>query len=318
MATRRRAHQGTGEDELNQINLEMRQSPWYQDWFSSQGLNPNKVKLNDNQRNDLMNLAMQQGYELGDRMKVDEAGNFNQKGGFAGMPTAAKWAIGAAPVAGAMLIPGVREAVLSNMGTIFGAGGGSGVTGGAGSTGIAGLNAATLTSIPGVTTGVGGTLAGTGAGLTTVGPTAAGGGASKWLGKIFGKDGLDPTALALGGMSLLGGEEVDDPKLSLRGTSADPVMRMTEALDAIKNMTSGLQERGPIKLRSSYVPEPPSPVSIPGIPFQIGGGLGRDPALKDPSLLEGQAAAFPDLFGGPGSALPRDMNPNPRKPNNNG
>ena len=122
--------QRTSEHDLNQINLQMRQQPWYQQWFAANGLNPNRVKLNDRQRQELTALAGRNGMRLGDRMKVDEAGNINQRGGFAGMPTWAKVAIGAAPVAASMLIPGVREATVSQLGSIFGAGGGGGATGG--------------------------------------------------------------------------------------------------------------------------------------------------------------------------------------------
>jgi hypothetical protein len=294
MATRRRAHQGSSKDELNQLNLEMRTSPWYQEWFASQGLNPDKVKLNDQQRSSLMDLAMKQGYELGDRMKIDEAGNFNQKGGWAGMHPALKAAIGGGVTAASFgLIPGVPG--LESLGSIFGGGGG------------------VANAVPAVSGNLTPTVIGSaGSGLGTTATTAAAGGGGNWFTKglksVFGKDGLDPTALALGGMSLLGGEEVDDPQLSLRGTTADPVVRMTEALDAIKNLTSGIQSKGPSRLRSPLqTTQPLAPVSIPGIPFQIGGGLGRDPALPDP-MMEADPISFPDIFGGPGGAIPRDTN----------
>lgn len=186
-----RATQGTSEDALNQMNLAMRQQPWYQDYFRSRGLNPDHVKLDGRQRQELTQLAAQNGFTLGDRMKVDAAGNFNQMGGFAGMPTAAKWAIGAAPVAGAMLIPGVREAVLTNLGSLFGAGGG----------------------------GVG--SAGTGAGLTAAGgaPTAASTGMSLAMGS-----GAFPTVAELGatlptlGSTAIGGTASVAPSLSGLGT----------------------------------------------------------------------------------------------------
>jgi hypothetical protein len=148
------ATQKSSESEINQLNLAMRQTPWYQDFFKQRGLNPNQVKLNDRQRAELAQIAARNGYQLGDRMKIDQAGNINQMGGFAGMPTWAKIAIAAAPVAATA---GFGAAGMGPMAGMFGgAGGGAG----AGSVGIAGLNTGTLTSIPGVTTGIGGSVAG--------------------------------------------------------------------------------------------------------------------------------------------------------------
>lgn len=94
------ASQKMGEKEINLLNQEMRSQPWYQQWFQSKGLDQNRVKLTEDQRDELTMLAAQHGMELGDRMKFDAAGNINQKGGFAGMPTWAKVAIAAAAVAG--------------------------------------------------------------------------------------------------------------------------------------------------------------------------------------------------------------------------
>lgn len=116
------ATQQMSEAELNQINGHLKQQPWYQQFFAQRGLDLNRVKLSEAQRAELTNLAARNGYELGDRMKFDEAGNMNQKGGFAGMPQWAKIAISAAPVAASMLVPGVREATIGQMGSIFGGG----------------------------------------------------------------------------------------------------------------------------------------------------------------------------------------------------
>src|SRR5690349_7199962 len=107
------ATQDTSEAELNQINLHLKQQPWYQQFFKERGLNPNKVHLSSDQQQALTQLAAQNGYALGDRMKVDAAGNFNQKGGFAGLPAWGKALVAGAPIAGAMLIPGVGPAVLN-------------------------------------------------------------------------------------------------------------------------------------------------------------------------------------------------------------
>jgi hypothetical protein len=58
-------------------------------------------------------------------------------------------------------------------------------------------------------------------------------------------------------------------------------------------------------------------VQIPGLNFQIGGGLGMDPALTDPSMLSsgGQMgnmfSQLSDAYGGinPPKAVSRDRNP---------
>lgn len=118
------------------------------------------------------------------------------------------------------------------------------------------------------------------------------------------KAGLDPTMLALGLMSMLGGP--DGPK-SFSGTTADPVKTLTDALGASKSLMAQIGSRGPARLRSSYVAPPPSPVSLPGIPFQIGGGLGRDPALDNPDLLQGREPMSPlgNVLGNTDIATPR-------------
>lgn len=133
------------------------------------------------------------------------------------------------------------------------------------------------------------------------------------FGKFFSK-GLDPTSLLMMGLGFLGGDDSGQERQSFSGTTADPVQRLTAALDAIKSMGTGLSSRGPTRLRSSYAQAPPAPVQIPGLPFQIGGGLGVDPALKDPSLLESPALPpeLGNVFAGP-QAQPRQ-----RKPPTNG
>lgn len=243
------ATQSTGESQINQINLWMRQQPWYIEFFRSKGLNPNQVKLTDQQRNELTMIATRNGVQLGDRMKIDSAGNVNQMGGFAGMPTWAKVAIGAAPVAGAMLIPGVREATINSLGSVFGTGGGTGAASGAGtatSTGIPTIGSTALT------TGMGygpPSLAGTSAltGVATSVPTLASTSLTSGLG-------YNPTSLA--GTSPLGGEAAlptipsrpigngsgQDPA-SLAGTSAIPPIVGRSVLDNSGRLGDSLTDR---------------------------------------------------------------------------
>src|SRR5690242_4239426 len=112
------ASQRTSEAQLNQLNYQMRQEPWYQAWFAQRGLNPNQVKLNERQRQDLARTAAAHGYTLGDRMKIDAAGNLNQQGGYAGLPTWGKIATAAAPVAAATMfgVPGVFPGLFTSGG----------------------------------------------------------------------------------------------------------------------------------------------------------------------------------------------------------
>lgn len=133
--------------------------------------------------------------------------------------------------------------------------------------------------------------------------------------KLFGK--LDPTGLALAGMSLFGGgDDGQQKRKSFGGTGlTDPRNSLYQALAAINRLGQGLAERRPTRLRSSYVQKGPEPVSIPGLPFQIGGGLGTDPALADPSLLDVDRSAGQkyDPFQ---SVAQGQFNPTPSSPFN--
>lgn len=143
-----------------------------------------------------------------------------------------------------------------------------------------------IDSMPGAATQAGniGALSAPGA------PTAAGAGGGKGmlgsLGKLFGKGGLDPTMLLLSGLSMFGGGE-GRQSFAGKGT-ADPVAMLQAALARNEAMGQSAQQKGPARLRSSMVSAPPQPVNLPGLGMQIGGGLGVDPALMDPSLLEGR------------------------------
>jgi hypothetical protein len=104
--------------------------------------------------------------------------------------------------------------------------------------------------------------------------------------------------------------------------SVSPNRTLEDAMRAIKGFGSNLESRGPARLRTTMAP-PPSPVSIPGLPFQIGGGLGTDPAILDPSILmgrpgagsEGQGTPLQSLFkSGSGSAAPGQRGVNRRTP----
>lgn len=117
----------------------------------------------------------------------------------------------------------------------------------------------------------------------------AGGGMWDKVMSLFGKKGLDPNLLLGLGMSMFGGGDEGQERTSFRGAgAADPVDSLNYVLQAIQRIGAGLETRPAPSLRSSVVPGGPAPISLPNIPFQIGGGMGMDPALRDPSLLQGQ------------------------------
>jgi hypothetical protein len=126
------------------------------------------------------------------------------------------------------------------------------------------------------------------------------------------------TMLAIGAIAsnLLGGLFGSDPaeRQSFKGGGiTDPRRALEDALNAVRGFGAKLESRGPTRLRSAYVQPGPRPVSIPGLGFQIGGGLGIDPALMNESVMStnpmnagsGGPTPFTSLFqGGTGSSTP--------------
>lgn len=121
----------------------------------------------------------------------------------------------------------------------------------------------------------------------------AGKGIGKGISALFGgsKPKIDPTMAAMMGLSLLDGGDNVTQRKSFRnpGSHIDPIQGREEAREALLRFGQGLSEKPGTRLRSSYVQPGPAPVQIQGIPFQIGGGLGVDPAMMDPSLLQGRS-----------------------------
>lgn len=160
----------------NQLNLTIRQQPWYQEWFASKGLDPNMVKLNDQQRKELQQLVVQNGFLDPSDGHIDPAGNVSDFHGWKGLPTAAKIAIGA----------GVTAATLGAGGAFTGAPGAFGLGGGS--------TAASGSTLGGINLAQGST-----AGLFGVGaPTAAGNIGTVGLGGLTGSSGAGIGAINLG------------------------------------------------------------------------------------------------------------------------
>lgn len=148
----------------------------------------------------------------------------------------------------------------------------------------------------------GGIPAGVKIGASTPIPGGGGGGIMSSIGNWL--KGINPTTAILGGLSLLGKDPQNfQERHSFGGTAIDPTSVLTEQLAAIKNLSNTIANANAPSVKSAVVAEGPRPVTIDGIPFQIGGGLGRDPALKDPSLLESNKIDSP--FGLPQTAKKR-------------
>lgn len=91
----------TDEQAQNDLNITLHNAPWYQAFLTSNGQNPNQVKLNGSQRKQLQDLAAQNGVVLPKGVQFDPSGNVNEQHGFAGQPGWAKaLEIGAAAAAG--------------------------------------------------------------------------------------------------------------------------------------------------------------------------------------------------------------------------
>lgn len=155
----------------------------------------------------------------------------------------------------------------------FSAPSGIGMGGGTGASSAPDAFSGILNDMSGVAGAAGGTGAGSGGFLGT-------------LGRILGMgNGIIPK-LALGGLSLLGGDEQDDFRKPFTGQLTNPETNLNGLLSAIYRLGGALEQAQPPTLRSAVVPAGPAPVSFAGV--QIGGGLGMDPALRDPSLLQAQ------------------------------
>lgn len=210
---------------------------------------------------------------------------------------------------------GIGSGIASGAGWAGGAGAGAGA-GTAATIGAGGIPSIGATG--GIAAGSFPAIAGTSGAAAAGGGAATAGGIGSSIANYFKPKGggIDYTSLALGGLSALGGDEpLFQPHQSFEGTGADPTQRMSQFYDALENVSAQLAERTPTGLsKNSVVAEGPAPVSIDGIPFQIGGGLGRDPAISDPSLLEGRAPLKDPLAGTGQNSGGQRSTPSRRKP----
>lgn len=181
---------------------------------------------------------------------------------------------------------GIGAAALAGVGAGAGGAGAAASGGAAGTTaGVAMPTAVSgLTTLPGVATGIPGAVGG--AGAAGAGTAGVGGAVAKAAGAATGGGmGGDMKKLLTmlgiqGGVDLLGSLFAPKPN-SFAGGPADPEKVLTEQFAAIKRLTDGLGKQ----MSGGYSAGPglraPAPISLPNVPFQIGGGMSNDPAMRN-------------------------------------
>lgn len=156
-------------------------------------------------------------------------------------------------------------------GALLGGKKGALIGGGAGALGSLAMNG----GIPMPGGGGGGGNTPGGGGGTNTGNTATG--ALGFLGKL--KDaGIDPTRLGLGALSLLQGPDQQFRQSYGGKGRVDPYAALQGRSDQISSLISQLQNQPKFEQHA-----PPAPITIPGIPFQIGGGLNGPLAGLEPN-----------------------------------
>lgn len=116
------------EQAQNDLNIKLKQLPWYQAFLAQSGQNPQKVKLSGDQRKQLQAIAAQNGVTLPKGVQFDPSGNVNEQHGFAGQPGWAKaLEIGGAIAAGgyfaAPLLAGGGASMSASEAALAGTGG---------------------------------------------------------------------------------------------------------------------------------------------------------------------------------------------------
>ena len=131
------------------------------------------------------------------------------------------------------------------------------------------------------------------------------------------KNGLD---LALGGLSLFGGDKQDDQMTSFAGTSADPVDMQTEVREQIRRMGQQIASRPPLRLRSPMGSQMGvEPISIPGLGVQIGGAFHSDfGAPANQAEMDAQQQNLYDPFQSLGASVPGSPNAPKQSPSRSG
>jgi len=161
------------------------------------------------------------------------------------------------------------------------------------------------------------------------------GGLGEILKDIFG-EGFAGDAVLAAILSQLGGDgdnQLSDERFNRLHPFTDPRASdesrlFTHPLNIVEDTNKNLQRLGfqvanrdPASLPTSFVQPGSGPINIPGIPFQIGGGLGTDPAFLDRDLLiaPDRGVDFSGLFPlGDPERVPLSNKPNEPTPTRSG
>lgn len=183
----------TSDAQVNEFNAWMRSQPWYKEFFSKRGLNPNKVSLSRGEQGALESLLRFNGVPLPDGMHIDQAGNVNQKN-----------TLGRNLITGAAIGGGALTGLgLAGIGPLSGLGGGAAASGAAGGA-AAGGGIPTLGSTAiGTGMGVGpASLAGTSSIPSAMAATATAGSIPTLASRAIGSGmGTDPASIGSGSIN---------------------------------------------------------------------------------------------------------------------
>ena len=239
-------NRGTSEQQLDQWNRAMRQSPVYLDYMRRHGLpTDGRVKLSRQQQEGLEHSLRAAGFEIPSGMHIDQGGNLNQKNrlvrnsliaaGVAGGGLAGLGAAGIGPfsgLAGGGVPAGVGSAEFAVSSSPFSMAAPTVTTaaaGGAGS-GITGAGAA----------GLGGVASGAGSGAIGGAKGAGAGVAGAGKGFLGGMSARDLAGLGLAGASAIGGA-MNRPDFGPNSMATDPQMAQI-----LQMMMSRLQKSEPL------------------------------------------------------------------------
>jgi hypothetical protein len=305
-----------GEAPIDAVNQWMRSQPWYQQQLAAWGQNPNGVKLNDDQKQQIVRLAQAHGVVIDEGhngQEVDDSGNFQAKshklrntlivGGIAGA---------------ALLTAGLAGAFAPS--ATAGLAGVEGGSAGLSSSALAGLGTGAMSAVP-VASGIGTTAAGIGAGTAAfdaagnfIGPSTfsgiGSGGGSSILGTLgkLGDSGLADT-LTQGSQGLAGGRRFDNQqnmqaadinnRTGLAAASFNAQLPSTQASQVARgDLLSGMKD---------------TPLTgDPRIDKFSGGGL-RPSAFGPDTHAAGDALkkqALQNLLSGGGKFVPQNATPN--------
>lgn len=270
---------------IDHVNQMMRTQPWYQAKLASMGVDPNNVRLNDSQKQELIREAQAHGIvvdEGNNGQEIDDSGNFRAKGHklrntmiVAGIAAATLATMGAAGVFSGAAAPaaagglgGVESGVSAGLGAAAFPGAGTALTAGSGVAGLAGAGTAATegafdaagnfigaSSIPGAT-GSFEAAAGAGGALSTADKIAQ---LAKTGSSIVGgvdsalNGGLDPMARGVGSANAAA-QEARNRILGAQVDQGGPAADKT----ALSNMrTAGLM--------TNFAGSPASPYGSPAI-----------------------------------------------------